>query len=126
MRKPNEIQKELDEITEKLKKELSESKAYHEWEKLDCETDDTVGFHDLGKMRTILAFLYAGHTLKVHHGGFGDYAVYMNPQRNRILVDPIKKICSVLINGKDEGITEEKILGFICNYPTIWYKKVEV
>jgi hypothetical protein len=50
---------------------------------------------------------------------YGVFNVYMNPQRNRILVEDEESLD--LENGK---ITEDNIMSFIIWHSGSWYKKV--
>lgn len=108
MRRPDEIRREIAE----LETELAESVMESEW-KLLCKSDvegDSIGFFNLKKARTILKYLYNGYRLQLRHEALGVYEVYMNPQRNRIL-----------LNAESESVNEESIMGFIVWHSGDWY-----
>ena len=110
VRRPEEIQKEI----EALSKELSKSKEKYEYRFL-CDShwsDDMIGFFNMSNGRKILELLNQGRELQYRHAVYGNVDVYMNPQRNRIIVS----------DNKD--ITEQNILTFVFWATGDWYLKM--
>ena len=109
MRTPEEVNKDI----EKLKKELEESKNYHQWTKLtdDGTIEKMIGFFNIGNAELILSHLDNGKLLQYRHGCYGNVEVRMNPQRNRILV------------SENKDIKEGNILTFVMWATGEWYIK---
>jgi len=109
MRTPEEVNKDI----EKLKKELEESKNYHQWAKLtdDSVREKMIGFFNIGNTELILFHLDNGKLLQYRHGCYGNVEVRMNPQRNRILV------------SENKDINETNILNFVMRATGEWFVK---
>lgn len=91
MKKPEKIEKEIAE----LQKQLEESKKHYQYELL-CDnalwSDETIGFFNIGNAKKILKALTSGKKLQYRHGVYGYVDVWMNLQRNRILVSDNKNM----------------------------------
>ena len=108
--KPEVIQKKIFELQEQLKK----SEAYYEYDFI-CNmnnSEESIGFFNIGNAKKILSYLNNGKTLKCVHGVYGSVLVKMNPQRNRIIV------------SGNSSINEENIMGFIVWHSSEWYLKL--
>ena len=123
MRKPEDIQKEID----KLNLELAKSKEHHEYNLLctDDWSDDMIGFFNMKKARIILTKLNEGAHLQIRHEACGTFNVYMNSQRNRISVEKVKSngASIEIINDSKELINEDTIESFIIGHAGNWYIK---
>jgi hypothetical protein len=84
--RPEEIEAQIEE----LKKQLKKSREHYQYTFLcnDSESDEMIGFFNIGKAKKILTALNNGHKLELRHSFHGIISVWMNPQRNRILVKP--------------------------------------
>ena len=91
------------------------SKLHYQYESVcdDSFSDDMIGFFNLGNTRKILTLLYDGKKLQYRHEVYGIVEVYMNPQRNRILV------------SENKFITEDNIMSFIVWLVGKWYLDIE-
>ena len=109
MRNPEEIKKEI----AKLELELKKSEEHYNWEWLvgSDEPGESIGFFNIAKTKTILNELYLGNRLQLRHDALGTFEVYMNPQRNRILLDV-----------ESESVNENSIMSFIVWHSGDWYK----
>jgi hypothetical protein len=113
MRKPQEIVEEI----RNLKKELKLSREYHEYVLLYADhqdAEDMICFFNMKKARVILTALVEEKQLQLRHEAYGNVNVYMNPQRNRILV---------INNNNNKHISEDNILNFIIWSSGDWYLK---
>lgn len=107
METPEIIQQKID----KLNDELILSKQFYKYD-LICNSgwsDDMIGFFNLGNARKILTLLDNGEILQYRHFELGTVDVYMNPNRNRIIV------------SDNETINENNIMSFIIMYNGEWY-----
>jgi hypothetical protein len=112
MRNSKEIQAEIDKLCLELKEaKLKESKEIL-WN--NHSSDEMIGFCDIKKAKIILTALNNGERLLIEHEALGNYFVWMNPQRNRILVRNV-------IFDKKKEICEDDIMKFIVIYSGIWY-----
>jgi len=131
MEKPEVIEKKIEE----LKKQLQESKRYYKYE-LICDrnsSDETIGFFDIGQAKKILTLLNDGKKLQYKHLVYGEFNVYMNPQRNGILVKntddsdleyALYNGCSTVYVNKSP-INENTIMSFIIGNYGEWYLDTE-
>lgn len=108
MRKPEEIRKEI----KSLEKELSESIKQHQYRSVEAQGLN-IGFFNTPRALEILRLLYEGAELQYRHEYYGNADVYMNPQKNRILVE----------NTKNFG--EDIIMNEIVWDRGKWFKKVK-
>lgn len=109
MEKSEEIRRKINELENMLK----ESITYHQYE-LVCSnktTDDMIGIFNIGNIRKLLELLVNGRELQYRHSIYGNIDVWMNPQRNRILV------------SKNEGVNEDNIMSFMTHFVGEWYVK---
>ena len=115
MDKPEKIEQEIEQEIEELKNKLKASKLHYQYEPVcdDSFSEDMIGFFNLGNTRKILKLLYDGKKLQYRHGVYGNVAVYMNPQRNRILV------------SENKFINEDNIMSFIVWLVGKWYLDIE-
>jgi hypothetical protein len=109
MRTPDEIENEIS----KLMQELIDSKEYYQYE-LICtigkgKESEKIGSFDIDSCKKILKKLYDNNILQYRHGLFKNVDVYMNPQKNRILV------------SKNDSINESNIISFMLWHPGDWY-----
>lgn len=74
-----------------------------------------IGFFDIENAKLIYQKLYGGFTLLYVHQILGSYNVYMNPQRNRVLVEPVNK--------ENNDINESNIHSYIIWHYGFWYIK---
>jgi hypothetical protein len=112
MEKPELIEQRIEE----LKNQLQESKKYYQFE-LICtskRSDKMIGFFNIRNGEKILTLLNDGSRLQYRHGVFGDVDVWMNPQRNRILV------------SKNNDINEDNIMSYIFWHTGEWYLNTEM
>ena len=108
MRKPEKIEYDI----AQLEKELEKSKEFHNFI-LVCDsstTNDVIGFFNMGNMRLILNMLHDGRHLQYRHAAFGKVDVWMNPQRNRILV-----------SNDNDSFSEDNIIKFMCSGTGEWW-----
>ena len=111
MKKPEIIKAEIEE----LKKQLKESEKFYRYipiENFISNGKDVVGGFDFIKSRKIMEMLADGSLLLYSHEVFGMYEVKMNPQQNRILVNPIKAEHHVR-EDKTHYVREDNIMGHI-------------
>ncbi len=83
-----------------------------------CEIGDgknKIGFFDIENAKLIYQKLYEGQLLLYVHKIVGSYNVYMNPQRNRVLVEPTDK--------NNNHIDESNIHSYIIWHYGSWYIK---
>ena len=93
-----------------LEQALIESKKFHQYSLIINSQNnfEKIGFFKTGQMLQILELLYNGAKLQIRHEVYGEADVYMNPQKNRILVDSKYKdinennICNYIIWGYGE------------------------
>ena len=112
MEKPELIVQKVEE----LKKQLKESKKHYQFE-LICTSewnDKMIGFFNIGNAEKILALLNNGSKLQYRHVVFGDVDVWMNPQRNRVLV------------SENKTINEDNIMSYIVWHTGEWYLNTEM
>jgi len=110
MRKPEEIQQEID----SLQNELQKSIEYYQYEFLcdDNKSEEMIGFFNLGNLRIILRALHDGEILQYRSPIWGTIEdIKMNPQRNRILV------------SDNPDINENNIIEFMISRSGAWYRK---
>lgn len=107
MKRPEIIEKEIAELKNQLKK----SKKHYQYELLcsDNWSDEMIGFFNIGNAKQILNTLNDGKRLQYRHSVFGDVDVWMNPQKNRILV------------SQNENINEGNIITYIVWHSGEWY-----
>lgn len=107
MERPEVIQKKIDLLT----KQLIVSKKMYDMEHISTTgfSNDMIGFFNFANGRKILTLLQDGRKLEYSHGVYGNVDVWMNKQKNRILV-----------SGND-GINESNILYFIFDFIGEWY-----
>lgn len=106
MERPELIEQKIEE----LKIQLEKSKKHYQFEFIcSSETeDDRIGFFNIGNARKILKLLNDGKMLQYRHI-LGDVDVWMNPNRNRILV------------SDNDNINEDNIMSYIVWYSGDWY-----
>jgi hypothetical protein len=107
METPEIIETKIKELQEQLK----ESKKYYQY-KLLCDSswsEEMIGFFNIGNTKKILTELHSGGKLQYRHSVFGDVDVYMNSQKNRIIV------------SENDVINEENIMSYIIWHTGIWY-----
>lgn len=134
MKKPDVIEKEILE----LKKQLKETKKHYQYEFLcgDNWSDEMIGFFNIGNTKKILTLLNEGRKLLYKHSVFGNYIVYMNQQRNRILVknEDGTELETYPFNGFENSstiivykspINEDTIISYIIWHSGDWYLKNE-
>ena len=112
MEKPELVEQRIKE----LKNQLQESKKHYQFE-LICTSewsDKMIGFFNIGNTEKILTLLNDGSKLQYRHGVFGDVDVWMNPQRNRILV------------SKNNTINEDNIMSYIIWHTGDWFLNTEM
>jgi len=90
MRKPEEIQKEIDKLNEELRKSKLENALTPLWTKKQndegWEDPGRIGFFRLDKAKTILTALNEGKKLLIKHEAIGNFIVQMNGNGNVICV----------------------------------------
>ena len=121
-REPEEIEKEI----KKLQIELVNSKLERQkiliWSDSNHDFEDRIGFFDLKKARIILTELVAGKKLLLEHQAFGTFSVYMNPQKNSILVyKKIKDKWEQSFRSSDTDISSDNILSFVVWAAGDWF-----
>jgi len=112
MEKPEIIEQKIKE----LEKQLEISKNHYQYE-LVCtsdRSDEMIGSFNIGNAKKILTLLREGKRLQYRHEVFGDVDVWMNGQRNRILV------------SKNDEINESNIMSYIIWYVGNWYLNNEI
>lgn len=116
MKKSEELKQKIDALKKEYdiaKQEESLELIWDDSRKGIFKTCEMVGFFNLTKARLILGHLDKGDVLMLDHQALGRYKVYMNPQRNRILVE--------WFYGKEGTINEKNIEGFILWNSGNWY-----
>lgn len=111
MKRPEVIEKEIEE----LKKQLEKSKEYYQYEFV-CNSDwsdDMIGSFNMGNGRKVITLLNNGYELQYRHNVYGNVNVWMNPQKNRILV------------SENDNIKEKNILTFMFCASGEWWIKTE-
>lgn len=82
-----------------------------------CTSDTSrkmIGFFNIGNAEKILTLLNDGCKLQYRHGVFGNVNVWMNPERNRILV------------SENPTINEDNIMSYIVWCAGEWYLNTEL
>lgn len=111
-----EIPKEIEKKIEDLKIQLKESKKFYQYELIPYkETEEDFGFFKISHAKKILKLLHEGKKLQYRHGLYKDVDVFMNPQKNRILVSGNEYV--------REDINEDNIMTFIIWVNGDWYLK---
>lgn len=110
MRRPEEIQADIDVLSEELRR----SGIFYSWELFYTDEDaysdtEKIGFCYIGRAKKLLTALHEGKILRLVHGVFGSVELYMNQQRNRIVV------------GSSSYFHENNIMDFIVMHPGTWY-----
>jgi hypothetical protein len=106
----------IEQKIEDLKKQLQESKKHYQFE-LICTSkwsEEMIGFFNIGNAKRIFSLLNGGRKLQYRHGVFGDVDVWMNQQKNRILV------------SENNTIKEDNIMEYIIWYTGEWYLNTEM
>jgi len=130
MERPEVIEQKIEE----LKIQLEESKRHYQYEFV-CNSDwsdEMIGFFNIGNAKKILSLLYEGKELQYRHAVFGNFIVYMNPQKNRILVkdENGERLESQSFNGfvnsstvtvYKSPVNEDTIMSFIVWHTGGWY-----
>lgn len=113
MKRSDIIKEEIDKLNKELEQTLVEEAKILLWKddfSADCET---IGFNNITKMKAILNELHKGSVLLCEHGAFGEFKVWMNPQRNRTFVFPV--------GTQSQQINEGNVVNFMLRYPTTWF-----
>ena len=135
MERPELIEQKIEE----LKKQLNESKKHYQFE-LVCTSvwsDEMIGFFNIGNAKKIFTLLNEGKKLQYRHEVFGIFNVYMNPQRNRILVknEDYSELETFVHNGYENlssiicyksPVNENTIMSYIIWHTGDWYLNTEM
>lgn len=79
-------------------------------------TTNTEGCFETGLTEQLCRKLWNGDVLKYEHSVYGIYYVYMNMQRNRVLVKPL---------GIRSNITEDNIFSFMLLHRGQWWQVLD-
>jgi len=109
IRTKEDIQEDID----KLKVELEKSIKYYEYDFVCSEQSigESIGCFNIGNTKKLLKLLYDGSTLQFRHGFYKTVDVWMNPQRNRIII------------SENDKLNEDNIISFMLWHSGSWFKK---